>query len=177
MATNNISINKNILFYLTEYLVMLGTAVGIVSLMVVAHSIGIPLYKINPMHWVLYYVILLKKPSLSSIAILAIALPITSSIATGHPLIIKSMIMCVELLLYGLVFNFALHHHSKTIFQSYLLSQFIGHLIYYGIKYTLIRIGALNSVLFASSVILQIIVVILLGISLQLLSKYKLENQ
>ncbi len=168
--SHNLKISNSIVNGLTEYITMLIIAVGIVGLIAGSHRIGVPLYKINPMHWVVYFVILFKKPSFSSIAILAFALPLTSNILTGHPLIIKSIIMSFELLIYGMIFSLLYNHVSKSIPFAYIVSQIVGHIIYFSLKYILIKIELMNSVMFTSSVIIQIIVFIILGLCLQIIS-------
>ena len=88
----NFNINRSIFYYLTEYLILLGSAIAVVGLTVGSHKIGIPLYKINPMHWVMYLIIVNRKPGLLSISMLAILLPMLSTAFTGHPIMIKSII-------------------------------------------------------------------------------------
>ena len=93
-----------VLSYVIENMIMILIAVSVVGITSGSHSIGLPLYKLNPMHWVIYFAILLRKPSISSIVVLAFALPFTSLFLTGHPLIFKSVIMGAELSIYGIIF-------------------------------------------------------------------------
>ena len=167
---NNIY-SKRFSLYFSEYLTMLLISISLVGLTVGSHHIGLPLYKINPMHWILYFVIILKKPTLSTIAVLAIALPFTSSILTGHPVMIKSFLICLELLTYGVVFS--LLFKSNSILIPYLLSQIVGHTIYYSFKYFLIKAEIFNSIFISSSIFLQLIISILLGFSIILFKKYQ----
>ena len=68
------SAKTNKSYYLVEYLTMILIALGVVGITASSHSIGLPLYKLNPMHWVIYLAILFRRPSTSSIIVLAIAL-------------------------------------------------------------------------------------------------------
>lgn len=165
---NNIY-SKRFSLYFSEYLTMLLISIGLVGLTVGSHHIGLPLYKINPMHWILYFVIIFKKPTLSTIAVLAIALPFTSSILTGYPLFIKSLIIVLELLTYGFIFSLLLKCNS--IFVPYILSQIAGHTIYYGVKYYLIKAEILNSLLISSSIFFQLTISIVLGISILIVNE------
>lgn len=153
-------------YYSTEYLVMTIITVVMVSITAGSHSIGLPLYKLNPMHWVIYFTILLRKPSVSAIVILAFLLPLTSNLLTGHPLMIKSVIMGVELLIYGMIFRLAIKYFNMVLVLAYILSQIAGYIVYYGLKFTFIRIGLINGALVSTSVILQVVVFGLLGTAL-----------
>ena len=103
-SSSAISAKINKPYYLVEYLTMILIALGVVGITAGSHSIGLPLYKLNPMHWVIYFAILLRKPSISSILILAFAMPFTSLLLTGHPMVFKSLIMSIELSIYGIMF-------------------------------------------------------------------------
>ena len=163
--------SKRFSLYFSEYLTMLLISICLVGITVGSHNIGIPLYKINPMHWILYYVVILKKPAISTIAVLAIALPFTSSILTGHPVMIKSFLICLELLTYGIVFS--LLFKSNSILIPYLLSQIAGHTIYYSSKYYLIKAEIFNSIFISSSIFLQLLISIVMGISIILFKKHQ----
>ena len=166
--------SKRFSIYFSEYLTMLLISIGLVGITVGSHHIGLPLYKINPMHWILYFIIILKKPTLGTIAVLAIALPFTSSILTGYPLFIKSFIISLELLTYGFIFS--LLQKSNSIFVPYILSQITGHTIYYGAKYYLIKAELLNSLLITSSIFFQLIISIVLGIGILITCEQQNRN-
>ncbi len=168
------SVWTNKSYYLVEYLTMILIALGVVGITAGSHSIGFPFYKLNPMHWVIYITILLRKPSISSIIVLAIALPLTSNLLTGHPIVIKSMIMGFELALYGLIFISLIKYFKLAPIFAYLVSQFSGRIAYYGLKYTLIKAELIDGFLVSTSIILQICIFVVLGIVLLLFDKKQL---
>ena len=155
--------------YISEYITVLIVSTCLVGITVGSHNIGLPLYKINPMHWILYFVIILKRPALSTIIILAFALPFTSNILTGYPLMAKSFLILLELITYGVVFNLLLKNNSVIL--SYISSQVAGHIIYYSIKYFFIKTYIMKGILISSSIILQITMFIILGICIEIASR------
>jgi hypothetical protein len=158
-------------------MVMILIAVSMVVMTIGSHQVGLPLYKINPMHWVIYLTILLKKPSFSSVVLLAFALPLTSNLLTGHPLLFKSMIMGVELAIYGIIFISAIKYFHMIPILAYVLSQATGHIVYYVLKYILIKVELLNGVLVSTSLLLQFVVFGVLGIVLFLTNKTVLSRK
>lgn len=173
---SQLNISKGISFYLSEYFIYLLCAISLVGITAGSHNIGIPLYKINPMHWVLYFMILHKKPVNISILFLAFALPFTSTILTGYPHLIKSILMGIEMSFYGIFFKIFTTYYFKTTINAFILSQIIGHFIYYTIKYILIEIGLMNSMLFTSSIFFQIVVILVLGLTLHFSTKLSKNN-
>ncbi len=167
----NLIISKNITYYLTEYMTMVLIALGLVGITAGSHSIGLPLYKINPMHWAVYLVVLSKRPSFSSIALLAFTLPLTSSIFTGHPMLFKSLIMGVELTIYGIIFISAIKYFNIVPVTAFVISQITGRFVYYGLKYILIKFELIDSSFVSTSIFLQIVVFGALGIALFLIDK------
>ena len=157
--------------YIVEYLTMILIALGVVGITAGSHSIGLPLYKLNPMHWVIYFAILLRKPSVSSILILAFALPFTSLLLSGHPLVFKSLIMSIELSIYGIMFISVIKYFQFTLGFAFVISQITGRIIYYGLKYIFIKFKLIDSMFISTSLYLQMFVFCALGIALFLISK------
>lgn len=157
--------------YLIENMVIILIATSVVGITSGSHSIGLPLYKLNPMHWAIYIVILFRKPSVISIIVLAFALPFTSFLLTGHPLVFKSLIMGVELSIYGVIFISVIKYLKLTLVFAFAISQVIGRIIYYGLKYILIKVDLIDSNLVSTSIIFQLVVFGILGIVLFLVDK------
>ncbi len=145
------------MYYVIENMVMILIAVTVVGITSGSHSIGLPLYKLNPMHWVIYFAILIRKQSVCSILVLAFALPLTSNMLTGHPIVIKSMIMGFELAIYGLIFISVIKYLNLAPIFAYLISQVSGRIVYYGLKYVLIKAELVDGFLVSTSIILQIV--------------------
>ena len=162
--------------YIIEYLFAVLIAISVVGITSGSHSIGLPLYKLNPMHWVIFFAILFRKPSLGAIIVLAFALPFTSNLITGHPLLIKSVIMGVELSIYGVVFNSLTNYYTIRPVLAYVISQIAGHIVYYWLKYIMINVGLLDSALISTSIVLQLIVFGCLGLALLCTDKYLLTQ-
>ena len=163
-------------YYLIEYLIAILIAVSVIGITSGSHSLGIPLYKLNPMHWVIFFVILFRKPSLSAIIVLAFALPFTSNLLTGHPLLIKSVIMGVESSIYGVVFNTMTNYYTIRPVSAYIMSQLAGHIVYYGLKYIMISAGLVDIALVSTSISIQLIAFGLLGTALFCTDKYLLAK-
>ena len=176
-SSSIISARTNISYYLVEYLTMILIALGVVGITAGSHNIGLPLYKLNPMHWVIYFAIMFRKSSISSIIVLAIALPLTSNMLTGHPIVIKSMIMGFELAIYGLIFITVIKYFNLAPIFAYLISQVSGRIAYYGLKYILIKAQLIDGFLVSTSIILQIVVFVLLGIILLFIDKEQITRK
>jgi len=159
--------------YISEYITVLLVSTCLVGITVGSHNIGILLFKINPMHWILYFAIILKRPALSTIIILSFALPFTSNILTGYPLMAKSFVITIELITYGVVFNLLLKNNSVIL--SYISSQIAGHTIYYSIKYIFIKTYVMEGILISSSIVLQITVFIILGICIEIATRQQIK--
>ncbi len=171
------NIHYSALYYVVEYLIMVLIAISVAGITSGSHSIGLPLYKINPMHWVIYFAILFRKPSISSIIVLAIALPLTSNILTGHPMVIKSILMGVELSIYGIVFISAIKFINLVPIIAYLISQVTGRFVYYGLKYIFIKAELIDGFLISTSIVFQLVISGVLGIILFLINKKHLTRK
>ena len=159
-------------YYVIEYLFAILIAVSVVGITSGSHSIGLPLYKLNPMHWVIFFAILFRKPSLSALIVLAFALPFTSNLLTGHPLLIKSVIMGVELSIYCVAFNTMTNYYTVRPVFAYVISQLTGHIVYYGLKYIMISAGLVDIALVSTAISTQLIAFGLLGTALFCTDKY-----
>lgn len=168
---------SSVLNYSIEYLVMILIAASMVGTITGSHLIGLPLYKINPMHWVIYIIILFRKPFFSSVVVLAFALPFTSYLLTGHPFLFKSIIMGAELAVYGIIFIATIKTFHLAPVLAFVVSQVSGHIFYYGLKFVLIKVGLIDSVLVSTSIILQLVVFAVLGLFVFLTDKIILTDK
>lgn len=165
------------MYYVIENMVMILIAVTVVGITSGSHSIGLPLYKLNPMHWVIYFAILFRKPAISSIVVLSFALPFTSLLLTGHPLVFKSLIMSVELSIYGIMFISTIKYFNLTPVFAFIISQVTGRIVYYGLKYILIKVELIDSFLVSTSIVFQLVVSGVLGIVLFLIDKKQITRK
>ena len=117
-----------------ELLWILTASVTIALVPTVSHLINIPLYKLNPMHWIIYVFCLYQYKRMSIILVLSIALPLISFLTTGHPILLKSILIGVELFLYGAIFITLFHSRKKWLFSAFIISKLVGITIYYAGK-------------------------------------------
>ncbi|MEE9190627.1 MAG: hypothetical protein V3U16_07645 [Candidatus Neomarinimicrobiota bacterium] len=127
---NTITVEKNSAV-LNELLLILVASVTITLVPTVSHLINIPLYKLNPMHWIIYVFCLSQTRRNGSILVLSIALPLVSFLTTGHPVLFKAILMGVELFLYGAIFHILYQSRNKGMFNAFIISKLIGITIYY----------------------------------------------
>ena len=177
IRSSTISARTNMSYYLVEYFTMILIALGVVGITAGSHNIGLPLYKLNPMHWVIYFAILFRKPSISTTVILSFALPFTSLLMTGHPMVFKSLIMSVELSIYGIMFISVIKYFQITLGVAFVISQITGRIVYYGLKYIFIKFKLIDSMFISTSVYLQMVVFCALGIALFLINKKNIARK
>lgn len=170
ISSEKSNIHSTASYFVNEYLVMILIAVSVVVITSGSHSIGLPFYIINPMHWVIYCAILFRKTSVSSIVVLAFALPLTSMLLTGHPLVFKCMIMGVELSIYGIMYISTIKYFKIAPVLAFAISQVTGRIVYYGLKYILIQAELIDSALLSTSILIQFIISVLLGLTLYLIT-------
>lgn len=149
--------------HISEYVQMLLFVIGVVGLTTICHSFAIPLYKLNPMHWTIYLMIIYRKPSISSLALLAFALPFTSLVTSGHPVFYKALVMGIELIVYGIVFSMVSGRYGQSMIFAFILSQITGRSIYYLLKWWLLSLGLLTDRLVSTEIGMQFVAAVLMG--------------
>lgn len=121
----------------------------------ISHLISLPLYKFEPMRWVLLLNFLFLGDKKNAY-IMAVTLPLFSFVVGTHPVFIKALIIAIELLANVFVFV----QLSKKINNgiAMLISIVISKLIYYIIKYFCISTGLLASNMISISLTIQLLV-------------------
>lgn len=138
----------------------------IILIPTISHVLALPIYKLNPMHWIICLYCLSNKRSVNSIVLISILMPIASVLFTGHPELAKGLIMIAELYIYGLVF-FAFNKSTHfDLFRAFIISQVSGKSVYYLGKLLFLRFGWLAGPLFSQSLLSQLLVTLLIGIML-----------
>jgi hypothetical protein len=135
-------------------------SISVVLIPTISHLISLPLYKANPMHWIIYLFCLSNTRKISSITILAITLPMFSLLTTGHPALPKAGLIGMELCIYGSIFNLLYHNRYLGLFGAYIFSKTIGIVIYYATKLIFLRSGVLTGSLISEPIYAQLIVAI-----------------
>lgn len=125
-----------------------------------SHLFNIPLYFIEPMRIML--VIAMVHTSRNNAYLLALTLPLFSFLVSSHPNIYKGMIMTIELVINVWLF-FEISKRVANTFAAMLSSIIISKIIYYLLKFGLIRFAIIESGLFSTSVGLQLILAIVLS--------------
>ena len=127
-----------------------------------SHLTAIPFYYFEPMRIALFVSILFLRDR-NNAYILAITLPLFSYLVAGHPVVVKNAIMAIELFVNVLILC-RLLDRKISCFLSCFLAILVSKLIYYGLKYTAISVGWLNSGLIDTSVFVQISIAFLLSL-------------
>lgn len=108
-----------------------------------SHFLPIPIYYFDPMRLLLLGSYLLTRSNSNSI-ILAVSLPLFTSIISDHPPLFKAILISIELLVNILILIQLLKtskiHHSIALVASIVFSK----VIYYAFKYLFIKIGLIT---------------------------------
>ena len=124
-----------------------------------AHLSSIPLYVIEPFRLVVLASLVLMNNKRNAF-LLAGTLPFFSYAVATHPLLAKSFLMSVELIINVFVYTF-LNKKIGRPFISLLLSIGISKFFYYLMKYCFISFGILSMSLVSTSILIQTIVAII----------------
>ncbi len=129
----------------------------------ISHLLGFSLQAIEPMRIALFAGMLLVNDRRNAY-LLALLIPLFSTIATGFPMGGKCALMAVELICNVAVFEFA--KSRLSVFQSMLLAIVLSKMLYYGLKFLVV--GAVATTVGIST---QIIVVLCLSVVFSCIKK------
>ncbi len=129
---------------------------------ILAHSFEIPVYLFEPMRMALFMSIFFLN-SRNNAYFLALCLPLFSFIVTGHPVVIKNIIMAMELLVNVYVL-FKFLDLKINPFACSLMSIVISKSIYYALKYIAVGFGFMNTAIIGTSVVIQVMVALVLSV-------------
>lgn len=134
-----------------------------------SHIFPIPLYLIEPMRIIV--ILALLNTSKNNSLFLCLLLPIFSYITVGHPLLIKSLLISIELSINILILSLFMDvkKFSLGIFTSILISK----IIYYILKFIAIQFSLTNGRLFSTQLEIQSITIIIISIFFIILQKLK----
>ena len=119
-----------------------------------SHLVGLPIYLIEPMR--IMVVLALAHTTRTNAYILALTLPVFSFAISLHPVFAKSLLITAELLLNVWLFYFLLKRF-KNHFTALLTSILLSKLAYYLMKYVLISALVIESNLFSTPILLQLL--------------------
>ena len=128
-----------------------------------SHLLAFPLYLLDPMRiMVLGNVIFLADKR--NAYFLALSLPLFSYFIGGHPIIIKSLLIVMELIANIAILSWLESKLGKNFFSIF-SSIVVSKCLYYALKYLLITIGLLDATIVATDFKWQLIVAALISIT------------
>lgn len=138
----------------------------------ISHLISLPVYFIEPMRLML--IVALVHSSKKNAYLIALSMPVFSFLISGHPLFPKMLLIAFELSLNVFLF-YALLSKTKRIFPSILLSIVLSKMIYYLIKFGLIKLTIIDSGLISTPLFIQTITAFVFSLYLYLFYKHDQE--
>ena len=137
---------------------------------------GIPLYLIDPMRlWILTALIFTNKPNT---LVLVLVLPLLSHLVGGHPHIVKTILLSIELLL-NVSFLYYLEKHW-TVFWSAFVSIIISKSIYYILKFMSLNFGWIQGDLLSTPLWIQAVMTTVMSFYVTLFYRFypkKIKNK
>jgi hypothetical protein len=127
-----------------------------------AHLLPIPIYQLDPMKLFLMGAIIYS--SRGNAILMAVTLPLFSTLTVGHPIFPKNLIISIELIIFtGVITSLMFHRFGSN--AQFLLAVLISKIAYYMLKAALISSGMLTMSLFSTGIGTQFLsVVILFGV-------------
>lgn len=138
------------------------------------HLSPFPLYYLDPMRLLLFAGFLVSRNHTNGY-LLAVTIPIFSILVTGHPPFYKAVLISIELFINIGCFSFLVNKIKWNPGVIFLLSAIVSKLFYYGCKYIFIRLALIDGDLIATSLLIQLPVIIFL--SLMFMFFYKKQQQ
>ncbi|MFW5792766.1 MAG: hypothetical protein ACOCWC_00680 [Bacteroidota bacterium] len=135
----------------------------------ISHLLNFPLYLIEPMR--IMVIIAIVHTNRTNALILAATLPLFSYLISGHPLIIKSGFIAIELII-NVVLFYALIKKLQpfiALFSSILISK----LLYYGMKYLSLVFLFPDDKLISTPLYIQLIMALVLSAYLFVMFYFK----
>jgi len=126
-----------------------------------SHFSSVPFYLFEPMRIVI--ILALVHTNKQNAYILAATLPIFSFLTSGHPELIKMLIITSELLLNVMLF-FLFTKSIKNTFFSAILSIIAAKTFYYIAKFGFIYFAILKTETFATPIYIQLITTVVLSV-------------
>ncbi|MDD4555381.1 MAG: hypothetical protein PHP04_14355 [Bacteroidales bacterium] len=126
-----------------------------------SHLCPVPLYLLDPMRLVLLTGLLLTRNNVNA-CFLALTIPVFSSLIVGHPPMVKAILISIELTVNVLLFIQFLTKPKWYVPIALFVSILLSKMVYYSVKFTMIKTGILDGVLFSTPLYIQMGVVLLI---------------
>jgi hypothetical protein len=132
-----------------------------------SHLAPFPLYLLDPMRLLLFAGFLLTRQNTNAL-LLALAIPLFSSLVTGHPPMFKAILISIELsvnlILFIQLINKTKLHVAISVFLSMIASKFV----YYGLKSVFIYSGLIEGELITTNLWIQLGTVLFITVTFYL---------
>lgn len=136
----------------------------------ISHLISLPVYLIEPMRLML--ILALVHTTKQNAYIIAVTLPLFSFLISAHPVLPKMILISFELVLNVFLFYLLITKFKNTFFPI-IISIIASKLVYYVIKFGLIKLTLLDSGLISTPIPIQVITALIF--SSYLFSFYRKE--
>lgn len=126
-----------------------------------SHLTSWPLYMFEPMRCVLL-LNLLVLGNKKNAYLMAITLPLFSYFVGSHPVLVKSLIMTIELVMNIWLFDMFTRKVANCMLAM-LLSILVSKALYYSLKYVSISFGLLNTDIVDTNIFIQLMVALIIS--------------
>jgi hypothetical protein len=123
-----------------------------------SHLSSFPLYYLDPMRLLLFTGYIISRSNANAY-LLAVTIPLFSTLVTGHPPFYKAILISVELLANISLLHFLLTRSRWHVMLALLASTIASKIIYYTCKYIFICAGLIEPGLITTSLWMQLLVV------------------
>ena len=131
----------------------------------ISKLLDFPIYLVDPMRMMI--ILAIAHTNKWNSYFLAIFLPLFSWYLGGHPYILKTLLILIELLLNIYLF-YVLMRNIRISFFSMFISIIVCKLFYYGLKYLLIQLTLIEGSLLSTPIKYQVITAFAFSIWIQL---------
>lgn len=146
-------------------------AVIVYFLPALAHVTTIPFQLLEPFRLLVLFSLIVQNHK-ENACVLAITLPLFSFWVSGHPILMKVVLMSLEMLMNVLLYIF-IGQWTKIPFWRILISIVLSKLFYYLIKFVFVAVGLLSMSLVSTSLIIQLVVALFISLVFSVLSNRK----
>lgn len=130
----------------------------------ITHLTNFPLYLMDPMR-IMLFTCMYFSSNRKNVYFMAVMLPLFSYFVSGHPVVVKNVIMSIELLV-NVVFLYKITDKGQSPFWACVISIVISKVLYYGLKLVAIFAGVLSTKLVDTTIFIQIIVTLIISLCL-----------
>lgn len=120
-----------------------------------SHVTPMPIYLLDPMRLLLLTGFLLSRSNTNAV-ILALTIPLISTIVTGHPPFFKAILISIELLSNIILFVYLINKINWKAPILLFISIVASKIIYYSLKFLFIRLTLIDGDLITTDLLIQL---------------------